>query len=241
MVEEYDLKETTKFVGRLYPILLDKEGTVIDGLHRQQDPDWPKHTVEHVDTELKRLVARLITNVARRSVPKEEKTWIVTKMAQILEEAGIERGQIANEIAKLTGFTERWARDYLPSDYKRDYTTPAPKPETERRSELEKQPILDVGVSPIEESDISGKPKTEEVEAQPESILGANFACGCCGQGFKLFHLEGGDHLVQRVFMGEVPDGEETEESELASIPNMPSHIRTEAKHTTQAGLGSFP
>lgn len=58
------LKASSKRVGRLYPILLDKHGNIIDGRHRfAVNEDWPKMRLEHVETEEGRLVARLISNV----------------------------------------------------------------------------------------------------------------------------------------------------------------------------------
>jgi len=45
------LKFSSKRAGRLYPVLLDKHGNVIDGLHRLvADEKWPKITLENVET-----------------------------------------------------------------------------------------------------------------------------------------------------------------------------------------------
>ena len=47
-----DLKASSERVGRLYPILLDKHGNVIDGMHRlAADESWPKMRLENVETE----------------------------------------------------------------------------------------------------------------------------------------------------------------------------------------------
>ena len=46
------LKASSERVGRLYPILLDKHGNVIDGRHRlEADEKWPKIRLENVETE----------------------------------------------------------------------------------------------------------------------------------------------------------------------------------------------
>ena len=66
-----DLKALSKHVGKLYPILLDRHGNVIDGRHRlAADESWPKIRLEHIETEEDRLLARLITNVCRGEVSK---------------------------------------------------------------------------------------------------------------------------------------------------------------------------
>jgi hypothetical protein len=53
------LKASSERVRRLYPILLDRHGNVIDGRHRlAADENWPKMRLEHVKTEEDMLVAR---------------------------------------------------------------------------------------------------------------------------------------------------------------------------------------
>jgi hypothetical protein len=48
-------------VGQLYPVLLDKHGNVVDGLHRlKADPNWPKMRLGSIGSDEQRLVARLI-------------------------------------------------------------------------------------------------------------------------------------------------------------------------------------
>jgi ParB-like chromosome segregation protein Spo0J len=56
------LKFSSKNVGRLYPVLIDKQGNVIDGMHRlKADKNWPKIKLENVETEEQRLITRLIS------------------------------------------------------------------------------------------------------------------------------------------------------------------------------------
>ena len=67
-------------VGQLYPVLLDKHGNVVDGLHRlKADPNWPKI----------RLVARLIANVCRRNVPAEEKSRMLEELGELYVKEGV--------------------------------------------------------------------------------------------------------------------------------------------------------
>jgi hypothetical protein len=71
--EEYDLAKSSKKLGKLYPILKDKKGNIIDGFHRQNaDPDWPSITVDTVDDPIKLELARLAVNYCRRAIPKTE-------------------------------------------------------------------------------------------------------------------------------------------------------------------------
>jgi len=51
------LRLSSRRVGRLYPVLLDKHGNVIDGKHRlAADADWPKMRLDHVESEEKGLL-----------------------------------------------------------------------------------------------------------------------------------------------------------------------------------------
>lgn len=110
-----DLKASSERVGRLYPILLNKHGNVIDGRHRlEADENWPKIRLENVETEEQRLVARLISNVCRRQVPAAEKSEILEKLGEIYLSQGVKPGKIAYKIAVTTGMSYRWVMKYLP-------------------------------------------------------------------------------------------------------------------------------
>ena len=114
-----DLKVSANRVGKLYPILLDKQGNVLDGSHRLKvDPNWPKMKLDHIDTEEKRLIVKLVGNVCRRSVSSREKSEIVGRLAQIYSSTGIKSGQMPYEIAQKTGMSYRWVMTYLPNRMK---------------------------------------------------------------------------------------------------------------------------
>jgi len=113
------LKVSSGRVGRLYPVLLDRHGNVIDGQHRLvADKRWPKITLENVETEEQRLIARLISNACRRHVPAEEKTEMLARLGEIYLKEGVEHGKIAYKIAEKTGMSYRWVAKYLPDKYK---------------------------------------------------------------------------------------------------------------------------
>lgn len=113
------LKASFKRVGRLYSILLDKHGNIIDGRHRfAADEDWPKMRLEHVEMEEDRLVARLISNVCRRDVSAGEKSGELGKLGEIYLSEGLKPGRIAYKIGEETGMSYRWVMEYLPDKLK---------------------------------------------------------------------------------------------------------------------------
>jgi len=113
------LEATSRSVGRLYPVLLDRHGNIIDGMHRlKADKNWPKIRLENIQTEEQRLIARLIANVCRRHVPAKEKTQILARLAEIYQKEGVEPGKIAYKIAEKTGMSYTWVMKYLPDKFK---------------------------------------------------------------------------------------------------------------------------
>ena len=62
---------------------------MIDGQHRlAADAAWPKVRLDYVCSEKERLLARLVGNVCRRTVPPNEKKEIVARLARICLEEG---------------------------------------------------------------------------------------------------------------------------------------------------------
>jgi len=128
---EYDLKKSEDKIGQLYPVLLSKDGKVIDGLHRlKSDEGWRTETLEHIDDEEKLLVARAISNWHRREIPRTEKEeWINglakiylnqgLKVALVREKGGYEN-QIINRIAKVTGLSIGTVSQYLNKKFKQE-------------------------------------------------------------------------------------------------------------------------
>jgi hypothetical protein len=113
------LRFSSKNVGRLYPVLIDKQGNVIDGLHRlKADKNWPKIKLENVETEEQRLITRLISNACRRNVPAKEKIETLAKLGEIYQKEGVKPGKIAQKIAEKTGMSYTWVMKYLPEKLK---------------------------------------------------------------------------------------------------------------------------
>jgi len=94
-----ELKSPSKRIGQLYPILLDHHGNIIDGEHRYSvDEDWRTIRLEHIRTEKDRLIARIVSNTVRRSVPRREKTMLLAKLGEIYLNEGVEPGRVAYKI-----------------------------------------------------------------------------------------------------------------------------------------------
>ena len=107
---DYDLKRSKDVVGPLVPVLKDKNGRLIDGLHRlYADKNWPTVTVPIHG--VKSDIARIVINVQRRQVPPEEKTKMLKDLAE-------KTGWNPDQIAEKTGMSVSWVRKYLPSKYK---------------------------------------------------------------------------------------------------------------------------
>ena len=103
-VEISDLRLSSKTVGKLYPVLLDRDGNVIDGKHRLvADESWPKIRLEHVGCERERLLARLISNVCRRTVSSSEKRRILERLGRIYLEEGEKKENLRIESLKKQG------------------------------------------------------------------------------------------------------------------------------------------
>lgn len=109
--ESYDLTTSSKALGRLYPILKDKHGNIIDGFHRQNaDPDWPAITVDLVDNPQKLELARLAVNFCRRQLPATE---IEQRVAFL-----VKSGMKPQEIADNTGISLSTIYKYMPQESK---------------------------------------------------------------------------------------------------------------------------
>lgn len=114
-----DIRRSASVVSRLYPVLVDQQGRVIDGVHRlKADPDWFKVKVPGVETEEQRLLARLVSNVCRRNVSAEEKTQMLDELGQVYLEQGVPHSELIKTITKNTGMSYRWVMKYASNDLK---------------------------------------------------------------------------------------------------------------------------
>jgi very-short-patch-repair endonuclease len=160
MTEEYDLSKSAKGLGKLYPILKDTHGNIIDGFNRQNtDPDWPTLTVESVDTPQKLELARLAANFCRRNIPSSE---VQNRIVFLVDKCGMK----PEEIAEQTGISERTIYRYIPQDLKDEKKVEAGQAKavlTPVTTNLKPQDMVEcsnchMGKHPNEIKEIDGKP-----------------------------------------------------------------------------------
>ena len=122
--ENYDLKKSGKKF-RLYPVLTDKKGNIIDGNNRREaDQNWKTEIVEGVETEEDLLTARLVANTNRRIVSPEEKSELINRLAEIYRKQGYKSvitgngNEIVKKLKEVTGWTQEWVNSFLDEKYK---------------------------------------------------------------------------------------------------------------------------
>jgi len=200
---QYDLKQSKKEIGVLYPAIADKYGRIIDGKHRLDvDPEWPTFLLSDIDTDEKFLVARIIANTHRRVVPAEEKTEWLAELAE-------KTGWTPKEMAERLGVSYSWVMKYLPDKHKtKTWEQEEPitrciigeKSETQRtegssaaeeplkEAENVLQPIqnLEAGASTLaEKAEI--EPTTLDAEPEPvKETKPKTFKCRACQEMFEI-------------------------------------------------------
>ena len=111
MSQEYDIRESVKALGKLVPVLKDKFGNIVDGLHRlEMFPDWPYVTVDSIDTVQKLEAAKLAVNMNRRVVLKSE----IDLRVELLAKSGLK----ADEIAAMSGLAKSTVYKHYPQAMK---------------------------------------------------------------------------------------------------------------------------
>ena len=128
----YSLKKSTSLVGQLYPVLKDADGNILDGDHRTEaDGEWKTEILENINTPEKKLAARLIANMNRRTVPKTEKERWINDLAQLYLNQGLKirlprpdgksgqgKNEISERIAKITGLSKKTVTGYMRDKFK---------------------------------------------------------------------------------------------------------------------------
>lgn len=129
--ESYDLKESSEGIGQLYPVLVSKDGRVIDGFHRlQADPTWRVQPLDNIDTDEKLLIARCVANWHRRPIGREEKTEWINGLAKIYQKQRLREDiSLARKISETVGLAENTVAKYLHDKYKlRTHEKPTTQP-----------------------------------------------------------------------------------------------------------------
>jgi hypothetical protein len=87
---EKSLKKSEEIVGRIYPVIKDANGKVIDGFHRLDvDPDWDFVILPDVKTKEERLIVGLHANLGRRKISRKEKAEAINDLAEIYWRQGL--------------------------------------------------------------------------------------------------------------------------------------------------------
>lgn len=103
-----------------YPVIKAKDGTILDGLHRQAaDPGWKAVTLQEIDSEEKKVLAKVACNFVRREVPAEEKAEMLGSLAKL--------GWDAKRISDETGLALSTVYKYLPDEAKQEAKAEAGK------------------------------------------------------------------------------------------------------------------
>lgn len=176
----YDLAKSVLGLGKLYPVLKDAHGNVIDGFHRLAvDPNWPSITLNYIQNTTDLEAARLATNFARRQIPKEE----FDQRVGFLIGAGLK----PQEIADKTGINISTIYKHMPQEMKDKV-----KVEAGRLGGLKS---ARPGEQTVKTQDITLE--TPSIESIQKQVMGEMRPCEQCGQDF---HRSKG-HLIKGLIL----------------------------------------
>lgn len=111
------IKRLREKVGEIYPIIETPE-KVLDGYHRLEAcPDWKERKLVTPKDEYEEALIWFAAH-ERRIIPKKEVQAKLIAMAEHLLKQGVEKGQIAQQIALDTGYSPNYIASLLPQKYK---------------------------------------------------------------------------------------------------------------------------
>jgi len=162
---DYSLARSMKSkLRQLVPCLKDAEGLTIDGFHRLKiNPDAWTVKLDHIKTPVDRAAARMAVNFCRRHYTSEEMTNDVGLL--------IGAGYTVQQIAEVTGISERTVYRYMPEHLKKS------EPEQLVETHLKKPDI----VTAVTESEVV-KFETPQFKSAQEQIASEIVPCENCGQ-----------------------------------------------------------
>jgi len=137
------LKTSKLKFGAIAPIILDKNGNIVDGFHRfEADPRWSKVTYDEIKTEEDRMLYAIASNWHRKEKSKKWKTWMLAWLAK--------QGHNPEEIAKRARLKLRTVYKYLPDEFKERPGIGGPKPKPVARRATQEKPEPEVEAKIIE-------------------------------------------------------------------------------------------
>lgn len=170
----------------LYEVLVTKNGEIVDGMHRHAiNPDWPVRVLEWVRNREDFLVARISANV-RREVPKAERKDQLLELANIQISKGIPQEKVSSELAKKLPFSERYIRELLPRQFKREYQPPitVPKEQIGTSSDLHENVKLPMPEAVAERQEAYAKTVMEAPSESVERLF--EWSCEVCGATYQV-------------------------------------------------------
>jgi len=157
------LKKSEAVVKEIYPIIVNQEGKILDGLHRSKiKSDWHKKTVE-TKNRIEEILVRLHAHHRRRPT-REETQALVLELAQELEKSGVPKENISTELIRVLPYSESYIQHLLPLEYKKPEKVEAGKVSAaleQQKVEVEKAvsliPCANCGVGTSEPKDWKGQ------------------------------------------------------------------------------------
>ncbi len=111
------IKRLREKVGEIYPVI-ETPDKVLDGHHRLEAcPDWKLRKLVTPQNPYEEALIWFAAH-ERRKVEKKEFQAKLLAMAEFLLKQGVEKGQIAKQIAEDTGYAQNYINSMLPSKYK---------------------------------------------------------------------------------------------------------------------------
>lgn len=183
--KEYDLALSKQKLGALVPVLTDSKGNIIDGFHRKEvDPKWPTVSLPYIKDAVQLSMARLASNVCRREVSAEEKTKLLSNIAELT-------GWNPKEIADALGMSYQWVCRYLPEKFKDQEKIDAGHVGGQALKEKYNEVALqrraesqDIRQEPFESKSLTPTIPTKEIDT------GFVFECPTCERKFHLIHID---------------------------------------------------
>lgn len=122
-----ELRRSISIIGQIYSIIVDSDGEVLAGKHREGAGATKRHGIDTEDLAKKIGVSRvsakqliIMHSNVQRQVSKEETRAGLLKLANGFGVQGFPKEKIAAEIAKWVPYTPQYIRELLPDEYKQE-------------------------------------------------------------------------------------------------------------------------
>jgi len=114
---QLSLKRSVEKVGQLYPVLVNQDGKILDGNHRNAEIVNPEKKVIETKNRYDELKVRGNAHYRRR-VPQEETKQLVVEMANEAVKLGVPKGEVAKRLFEDLPYGESTILAHLPDEFK---------------------------------------------------------------------------------------------------------------------------